>query len=40
MFNNNSFGGDLSSLLSYDLDSSEIAKINNILKSKKIDFTF
>jgi hypothetical protein len=40
MFNNNSFGGDLSSLLSYDLNSSEIAKINNILKVKKIDFTF
>lgn len=40
MFNNNSFGGDLSSLLSYDLDSSEIAKINSILMSKKIDFTF
>jgi hypothetical protein len=40
MFNNNSFGGDLSTLLAYDLDSSEIAKINNILKSKNIDFTF
>lgn len=40
MFNNKSFGGDLSSLLSYDLDNSEIAKINSILKSKKIDFTF
>ena len=40
MFNNKSFGGDLSSMLSYDLDSSEIAKINNILKAKKIDFTF
>jgi hypothetical protein len=26
--------------LAYDLDSSEIAKINNILKSKNIDFTF
>ena len=40
MFNNNTFGGDLSTLLSYDLDSTEIAKINNILKAKNIDFTF
>jgi len=40
IFNDKSFGGDLSSFLSYDLDSSEIAKINNILKSKNIDFSF
>jgi hypothetical protein len=40
MINNNTFGGDLSTLLSYDLDSTEIAKINNILKAKNIDFTF
>jgi hypothetical protein len=40
LFNNESFGGDLSTLLNYDLDSSQISKINNILKAKKIDFTF
>jgi hypothetical protein len=40
VLNDKSFGGDLSTILQYDLDSTEIAKINNILQSKKIDFTF
>lgn len=40
LINDKTFGGDLSTLLSYDLDSSEMAKINSILKSKRIDFTF
>jgi len=39
-FDKKSFAWGLSTLLSHDLDSSEIAKINNILKAKKIDFTF
>jgi hypothetical protein len=40
LFDNKSFGGSLSTFLQYDLSVSEIAKINKILESKKIDYKF
>jgi hypothetical protein len=39
-FNNKAFGGNLSSWLTYDLETSEIQKINKILSDKKIKFQF
>lgn len=40
LYDNESFGGSLSSWLEYDLTNSEIAKINAILSKKGIDFKF
>ena len=40
MFDQNIFGGNIQTWLQYDLSSSELEKINNILKGKKIDFKF
>jgi hypothetical protein len=40
LINDQSFGGDLATWLSYDLTSSEIAKINTILKNNKIKYQF
>lgn len=37
---NKSYAWGLSTFISHDLDNSEIAKLNNILQTKKIDFTF
>lgn len=40
LYDNESFGGGLSTWLSYDLTDSEIQKINTILSKKGIDFKF
>lgn len=40
LYDNESFGGGLSTWLSYDLTGSEIQKINAILSKKTIDFKF
>jgi hypothetical protein len=39
-FDEKAFGGSLQTWLEYDLSSSEIENINNILKGKNIDFKF
>lgn len=38
--NDQAFGGGLPAWLGYDLDASEIAKVNSILRSKQISFQF
>ena len=40
LYDNESFGGGLSTWLEYDLTNSEIQKINSILSKKGIDFKF
>jgi len=40
LYDNQSFGGALSTWLSYDLTNSEIGNVNNILSKKSIDFKF
>jgi len=40
MFDQKIFGGNIQTWLQYDLSSSEIENINNILKGKNIDFKF
>ncbi|NBX26671.1 MAG: hypothetical protein EBR55_00235 [Chitinophagia bacterium] len=40
LFNDKTFGGDLGTWLSYDLSSSEIDSINNILSKKGIKYSF
>jgi hypothetical protein len=40
LYDNESFGGGISSWLEYDLTNSEILKINGILSKKGIDFKF
>lgn len=40
LYDNESFGGGLSTWLEYDLTSSEIQKINSILSKKGIDYKF
>lgn len=40
LYDNESFGGGLSTWLSYDLTDGEIQKINSILSKKSIDFKF
>lgn len=39
-FNDKAYGGDLATWLSYDLSSSDIARINSILSSKGIEYQF
>jgi hypothetical protein len=39
-FNDKAFGGNLSSWLTYDLEASEIKKVNKILSDKNIKFQF
>jgi hypothetical protein len=40
IFDQKIFGGNIQTWLQYDLSSSEIENINNILKGKNIDFKF
>jgi len=40
MFNNQAFGGNISTWLNYDMSQSEIAQINKILSDKKINYKF
>lgn len=40
MFNDQAYGGNLNTWLSYDLNSSEIGQINSILQQKGIDYSF
>ena len=40
LFNDQTFGGGLPTWLAYDLSASEIRKINDILKSNKVNYSF
>jgi len=40
LWDNKSFGGGISTWLNFDLDASEIKKVNKILSDKRIDFQF